>query len=65
MGPDGKFVMPIVPKELHIDPSTLAILHGISLLELSGDATVEPDWALEVMKHVASYALTSPACTQT
>ena len=52
---EGKFVMPVVPEELHVDPSTLAILHCVSFLELSGDETVDPDWAVEAMEHVAHY----------
>lgn len=47
--------MPLIPEELHIDPRTLAILHGVSFLELSGDDTVDPDWAVEAMEHMAYY----------
>ena len=50
-----KFVMPVIPEELRIDPKTLAILHCVSFLELSGDNTVDPDWAVEAMEHVAHY----------
>ena len=50
-----KFVMPVIPGELHVDPRTLAILHCVSFLELSGDDTVDPDWAVEAMEHVAHY----------
>jgi hypothetical protein len=50
-----KFVMPLIPEELHIDPRTLAILHSVSFLELSGDETVDPDWAVEAMEHMAYY----------
>jgi hypothetical protein len=50
-----KFVMPVIPDELHVDPRTLAILHCVSFLELSGDDTVDPDWAVEAMEHVAHY----------
>jgi hypothetical protein len=50
-----KFVMPIIPHELHVDPRTLAVLHCVSFLELSGDDTVDPDWAVEAMEHVAHY----------
>jgi hypothetical protein len=52
-----KFVMPVVPVELQVDPRTLAILHCIAFLELSGDETVDPDWAVEAMEHVAHYLL--------
>jgi hypothetical protein len=47
--------MPIIPEELHVDPRTLAILHCVSFLELSGDDTVDPDWAVEAMEYVAHY----------
>jgi len=50
-----KFVMPVIPEELGVDPRTLAILHGVSFLELSGDEAVDPDWAVEAMEHVAHY----------
>jgi hypothetical protein len=50
-----KFVMPVIPADLPVDPRTLAILHCISFLELSGDNTVDPDWAVEAMEHVAHY----------
>jgi hypothetical protein len=36
-------------------PCTLAILHCVAFLELSGDKTVDPDWAVEAMEHVAHY----------
>ena len=51
----GKFVMPVIPDELHVDPRTSAILHCVSFLELSGDDTVDPDWAVEALEHVAHY----------
>lgn len=47
--------MPLIPEELHIDPRTLAILHCVSFLDLSGDDTVDPDWAVEAIEHVAYY----------
>jgi hypothetical protein len=50
-----KFVMPVIPVELHIDPKTLAVPHCILVFELSGDDTVDPDWAVEAMEHVAHY----------
>jgi hypothetical protein len=50
-----KFVMPVIPEELQVDPKTLAVLHCISFLELSGDDTVDPAWAVEAMEHVAHY----------
>jgi hypothetical protein len=53
--PTDKFVMPVIPDELHVDPRTLALLHCISFLELSGHDTVDPDWAVEAMEHVAHY----------
>jgi hypothetical protein len=50
-----KFVMPVIPGDLAVDPRTLALLHCISFLELSGDDTVDPDWAVEAMEHVTHY----------
>jgi len=50
-----KFVMPVIPDELGIDPRTLAVLHCVSFLELSGDTTVDPDWAVEATEYVAHY----------
>jgi len=58
--PTDKFVMPVIPEELHVDPKTLAVLHCVSFLELSGDGTVDPDWAVEAMEHVAHYLLRLP-----
>ncbi|WP_131989103.1 leucine-rich repeat domain-containing protein [Chthoniobacter flavus] len=52
-----KFVMPVIPEKLGIDPRTLAVLHCVSFLELSGDNTVDPDWAVEALEHVAHYLL--------
>jgi hypothetical protein len=59
-----RFVMPVIPDHLRVDPCTLALLHCVSFLELSGDKTVDPDWAVEAMEHVAHYLQRlSPATT--
>ena len=49
------FVMPVLPKSLKIDPLVAAFLHLSAFLELSGDETVDPDWAVEAMEHVGHY----------
>src|SRR5262245_2697064 len=61
--PDGKirwvkkdaFVMPILPESLRVDPLVAGFLHMLAFLELSGDDTVDPDWAVEAMEHVGFY----------
>lgn len=61
--PDGKihwakkdaFVMPLLPASLKIDPIVAGFLHMFAFLELSGDDTVDPDWAVEAIEHVAFY----------
>ena len=50
-----RFVMPVIPVELGVDPLLLAVLHSLAFLEISGDQTVEPDWAVEAMEHIAHY----------
>lgn len=47
--------MPVIPEALDVDPRTLALLHCMSFLELSGDDAVDPDWAVEAMEHVTHY----------
>jgi hypothetical protein len=49
------FVMPVLPKSLKVDPVVAAFLHLAAFLELSGDETVDPDWAVEAMEHVGHY----------
>jgi hypothetical protein len=49
------FVMPLLPLGLKVDPVFAALLHCVAFLELSGDDTVEPDWALEATEYVAGY----------
>ena len=53
--PKGAFVMPVLPKSLKIDPILASLLHMMAFLELSDDDTVDPDWAVEAMEHVAHY----------
>ena len=49
------FVTPLLPLGLKIDPMFAALLHCLAFLELSGDDTVDPDAALEVLEYVAGY----------
>lgn len=49
------FVLPVLPKSLRLDPVLAALLHLTSFLELSGDETVDPDWAVEALEHVGHY----------
>ena len=49
------FATPLLPVGLKVDPMLAALLHCMAFLELSGDATVDPDSALEVMEYVAGY----------
>ena len=49
------FVPPLLPLGLKVDPVLAALLHCMAFLELSGDDTVDPDSALEVMEYVAGY----------
>ena len=49
------FVMPLLPPELGVDPVLAGLLHCMAFLELSGDESVDPDWAVEAMEHVAAY----------
>lgn len=55
------FVMPVLPTSLGIDPIVAALLHAVAFLELSGDGTVDPDWAVEAMEHVVHYLGRLPA----
>jgi hypothetical protein len=55
------YVMPVLPKSLKVDPVVAALLHVTAFLELSGDETVHPDWAVEAMEHVAHYLQQLPA----
>jgi hypothetical protein len=50
-----------LPKSLNIDPVLAALLHLAAFLELSGDDTVDPDWAVEAMEHVVHYLHRLPA----
>jgi hypothetical protein len=47
--------MPLLPEELGLNPVLAGLLHCMAFLELSGDDTVDPDWAVEAMEHVAAY----------
>ena len=47
--------MPVLPKALKIDPILASLLHTMAFLELSDDETVDLDWAVEAMEHVAFY----------
>jgi hypothetical protein len=47
--------MPLLPPELGLNPVLAGLLHCMAFLELSGDDTVDPDWAVEAMEHVAAY----------
>jgi hypothetical protein len=49
------FVMPELPPDLRVDPVLAGLLHCMAFLELSGDSTVDPDWAVEAMEYVAHY----------
>src|SRR5262245_49796593 len=49
------FVMPLLPTGLKVDPVLAALLHCMAFLELSGDDTIDPDWALEAIEYVAGY----------
>lgn len=49
------FVMPLLPESLEVDPVIAGFLHMLAFLELSGDSTVDPDWAVEAMEHVGYY----------
>jgi hypothetical protein len=49
------FVMPVLPKSLQVDPVVASLLHLAAFLELSGDDSVDPDWAVEAMEHVGHY----------
>jgi hypothetical protein len=55
------FVMPVLPKSLKVDPVVAGFLHMMAFLELSGDDTVDPDWAVEAMEHVGYYLQQLPA----
>ena len=54
------FVMPEIPAELGIDPLLAGVLHTMTFLELSDDETVDLDWAVEAMEHVAYYLQRMP-----
>lgn len=49
------FVMPLLPLGLEVAPVLAALLHCMAFMELSGDDTIDPDQALEVMEYVAGY----------
>jgi hypothetical protein len=49
------FTMPTIPEHLEIDPVFAALLHCSTFLEISGDKSVDPDWAVEALEHVAFY----------
>jgi hypothetical protein len=55
------FVMPVLPTSLGIDPIVAALLHAVAFLELSGDGTVDPDWAVEALEHIVHYLGRLPA----
>jgi hypothetical protein len=45
----------VLPEELKVDPLLAALLHTVAFLELSGEGTVDPDWSIEALEHVAYY----------
>jgi len=55
------FVMPVLPTSLGIDPIVAALLHAVAFLELSGNSTVDPDWAVEALENVVYYLDRLPA----
>jgi len=55
------FVMPELPAALKVDPVVAALLHVTAFLELSSDAAVDPDAAVEAQEHVGHYLLQLPA----
>ncbi len=55
------YVMPELPASLKVDPILAALLHVAAFLELSGDESVDPDWAVEAMEHVGFYLQQLPA----
>jgi hypothetical protein len=55
------FVMPVLPTSLDIDPIVAALLHSVAFLELSGNGTVNPDWAIEALEYIVYYLGRLPA----
>lgn len=53
--PKNAFVMPELPTSLKIEPVVAALLHVAAFLELSTDAAVNPDYAVEAMEHIGHY----------
>ena len=49
------YVMPVLPKSLKVDPIVAALLHAVLFLEISGEGSVDPDWAVEALEHVMHY----------
>jgi hypothetical protein len=49
------FTMPVLPDDLQVDPVLAALLHAASFLELSGDESVHPDRAVDVLEHLHMY----------
>jgi hypothetical protein len=55
------YVMPELPASLKVDPILAALLHVAAFLEISGDETVDPDWAIEALEYVGHYLQQLPA----
>jgi hypothetical protein len=53
--PAGAAVMPLIPKELGVQPLLLAVLHAFVFLEGSENEVVDPDAAVEAMEYLATY----------
>ena len=56
-----KYTMPIIPAALTIDPMLAALVHLAGFVELSGEGTVDPDWAIEALEGVGYYLQRLPA----
>ena len=48
-------MLPVVPEELDVDPTLLALIQCAAFLDFGDDGTVAPDAATEVLDHVAYY----------
>ena len=53
--PDGAAVFPLIPEELGVDPTLLAVLHAVVFLSGSDAALVQPDAADEALEYLATY----------
>jgi hypothetical protein len=51
----SRSMLPVLPPELAIDPLLAALLHLAAFLDLSDDASVDPDAAGEALEHVGLY----------